>query len=122
MGCFKLPISLCNEIETLIRKFWWEQHGERRKINWLRWDELTKSKLVGGMGFLDVAMFNDSLLAKQAWRMLHNKDSLFYKVFKAHFFSKLLNYGGKRLKIEILCMEEYPARKGCYPKGCPMAD
>ena len=25
MGCFKLPIGLCNEIEVLIKKFWWGQ-------------------------------------------------------------------------------------------------
>ena len=30
MGCFKLPIGLCNEIEVLIRKFWWDQHGDTR--------------------------------------------------------------------------------------------
>ena len=23
IGCFKLPLGLCNEIETLIKKFWW---------------------------------------------------------------------------------------------------
>lgn len=38
------------------------------------------------MGFRDLAMFNDSLLAKQAWKLLQNKTSLFYRVFKVKFF------------------------------------
>ena len=67
MGCFKIPIGLRNEIEALIKNFWWGQRGDRRKIHWVKWEELTKSKTIGGMGFLDLALFNDSLLAKQAW-------------------------------------------------------
>ena len=62
------------------------QRGDKRKIHWLKWDEITKSKLVGGMGFRDLALYNDSLLVKQAWRLLHDRKSPFYRVFKAKFF------------------------------------
>nr|XP_023875073.1 uncharacterized protein LOC111987580 [Quercus suber] len=99
MGCFKLLVSLCNEIESFIKKFWWGLRGDRRKIHWVKWEDLTKSKTIGGMGFRDLAMFNDSLLAKQAWRLLHNKSSLFYKVFKARFFpnSSIIEAADSRL-------------------------
>ena len=47
---------------------------------------MIKSKMVGGMGFRDLSLFNDSLLAKQAWKLLHNRDSLFNRVLKARYF------------------------------------
>ena len=81
-----LPLGLFNEIEVRVRKFWWGQQGEKRKIHWLKWGEMTKAKTEGGMGFCDLVLHNDSLLAKQAWRLMEDKNSLFYKFFKPRFF------------------------------------
>ena len=83
MSCFKLPITLCHEIEALICRLFWGQRGDRRKIHWVKWQDLCKPKNQGGMGFKDLALYNDALLAKQTWRLLHDIQSLFHRVFKA---------------------------------------
>ena len=38
------------------------------------------------MGFKEIEKFNDALLAKQVWRIMHKPDSLCFRVFKALFF------------------------------------
>ena len=64
MSCFKIPDSLCDEITTMIRNFWWGQKQDEKKMAWLSWDKLCKSKEEGGMGFRQLKEFNLALLAK----------------------------------------------------------
>lgn len=46
------------------------------------------SKLQGWqeLGFKELAKFNDVILAKQVWRLSHDKTFLFYRVFKSKYF------------------------------------
>ena len=38
------------------------------------------------MGFRDLHSFNLAMLSKQAWKLIHDTNSLFYNVYKARYF------------------------------------
>jgi hypothetical protein len=86
MSCFDLTKSLCEEIATMICRFWWAQNDEENKMHWLSSELLTKPKSEGGLEFRDLYGFNLAMLARQGWRMLMNPDSLCARVLKARYF------------------------------------
>ena len=53
-----------------------------------KWGKMTKSKSEGGMGFHDLALHIDSLLAKQAWLLLQDK---------SHYFIRSLNLASSQI-------------------------
>ena len=86
MSCFQLPKGLCEEIEGMMRKFWWGQMRQGNRIAWVSWKSLCKSKLNGGMGFWNLQAFNLAILAKQGWRLLSNPHSLVARIYKAKYY------------------------------------
>ncbi|KAL0800742.1 hypothetical protein Bca101_055917 [Brassica carinata] len=80
MSCFKLPSSLCKQIQSLLTRFWWDANPEKRKMCWVAWSTLMLPKCAGGPGFRDLETFNDALLAKIGWRILRNPNSLVAQV------------------------------------------
>ena len=76
ISCFKLLVSLCDDLMGMIRNFWWGQKREERKITWLSWEKMCEPKCNGGMGFKDLEWFNKALLAKQSWNLQMGSNSL----------------------------------------------
>jgi len=51
MSNFKLSMLLCDQIKQMAIKFYWEGELESKKLHWIRWEKLSESKEVGGLGF-----------------------------------------------------------------------
>jgi hypothetical protein len=88
MGVLKLPFSVCDELTRLIRDYWWGVEQGKRKTHWINWNTMLRSKVQGGMGFRDMRLFNQALLARQAWRLISCPDSLCARVLKARYYPR----------------------------------
>lgn len=85
MSCFKLPSSLCKQIQSVLLRFWWYEKPGKRKMSWVAWSKLTLPKFEGGLGFRDIEAFNDVFLAKIGWRLFSNPESLLAKTLHGKY-------------------------------------
>ena len=86
MGVFKLPFSVCDDLTNMTRNFYWGSSEGKRKVHWKAWQKLQQPKCKGGAGFRDFRIFNQALLARQAWRLLTKPDSLCAQILKARYY------------------------------------
>jgi hypothetical protein len=76
MSYFKLSRGLCDHINSMICKFWWDCKDGKRRTSWVSWEQMTQPKCTSGLGFRDIEVLNLALLARQVWRLLTVPDSL----------------------------------------------
>lgn len=88
MSCYKIPEAICNKIEAMLAKFWWGSRNRERKVHWMSWEKMSRSKGSGGLGFHGCSELNKSLLGKEYWRLMDCEDSLVVRVLKGRYFPR----------------------------------
>ena len=86
MSMFKIPKRICDDINSVLAKYWWGQTWDEKKVHLIKWGKLCTPKDRGGIGFRDIHAFNLAMLVKQAWRLIQGGHTLFFKVYKTRYF------------------------------------
>ncbi|KAK4282627.1 hypothetical protein QN277_013982 [Acacia crassicarpa] len=87
MQSYKLPASVCQNMERMQRDFIWGDTENRRKHHAISWEIVTSPKADGGLGLKRLEIMNDSFLAKKAWRMHSEPHHLWVQVLNAKYKS-----------------------------------
>jgi hypothetical protein len=66
----KLPVKVWKKIVQIQRNFLWGGPKSARKIAWVSWGKVCKSKRDGGLGVRDLRAVNLALLGKWRWRLI----------------------------------------------------
>ncbi|CAN1177887.1 hypothetical protein LINPERHAP2_LOCUS33368 [Linum perenne] len=62
-----LPSDICKSLDRVNRNFLWGSHDSTRKLSLVRWDKVTKTKDIGGLGIRETRKNNIALLGKMVW-------------------------------------------------------
>uniref|UniRef100_A0A803QGH1 Reverse transcriptase domain-containing protein n=1 Tax=Cannabis sativa TaxID=3483 RepID=A0A803QGH1_CANSA len=74
-----LPKKVIKEIESICRSFLWSGRSNMNGPGNIAWEHLCKSKKAGGIGFQDIAKWNQAAVAKHVWVIASKKNNLWVK-------------------------------------------
>lgn len=82
---FKMPMVVAKKLERKQSQFFWGDTNDKKKIHTVKWDDVAKSKDVGGLGVKRMIQQNLALLAKWWWRFGNDKSALWVRVIKGKY-------------------------------------
>ncbi|KAK2433359.1 hypothetical protein QL285_018637 [Trifolium repens] len=85
LSFFKAPSGIISSIDSLLIKFFWGGCEVSRKISWVSWKSICLRQEHGGLGVRRLREFNLALLAKWCWRMLVDREGLWFRVLAARY-------------------------------------
>lgn len=109
MSSFLLRKTLCNRLDAISSKFWWNAMEDENSLYLSSWNKLARSKKDRGLGFRNIYDINLALLSKLFWKVLKDKISLWSRTmlssYKKYFNltnNTKLPFGGSPMMKGIL--------------------
>jgi hypothetical protein len=90
LSFLKIPVQVWKIIKRIQREFLWGCRGGRKRVNWVKWDDVCKPKHLGGLGVRDLRVVNISLLAKWRWRLISGGNALWIDVIKSKYGEQVI--------------------------------
>jgi len=119
LSFFKAPAGIISSIDSIFI-FFWGGCEDCRKIAWWKWESICLPKEDEGLGVRRLREFNFSLLGKWCWRMLVEKDGLWYRVLKARYGEEggQLTEGGRHTSLWWMVVCDIRIGDGLYVGNC----
>lgn len=77
MATFWLSKQVCDELDSIVRRFWWgPKHNNSNFLTLKSWIAICLPKENGGLGFRQFVDFNIALLANLGWKIAWKERSL----------------------------------------------
>lgn len=89
LSTFAVAKSVYKSIRNIQQFFL--QNGDSKKRKWalLKWTDICKPKLVGGLGLRDLEILSKAIAAKIWWRWVENPNSLWGTLWKAKYTNQI---------------------------------
>ncbi|WJX38360.1 hypothetical protein P8452_26031 [Trifolium repens] len=85
LSFMKMPVKVWKVLVSIQRNFLWGGASGKKKIAWVKWSDICRSKEKGGLGIRNLRLVNISLLAKWRWRLLSTPNEVWAQTLIAKY-------------------------------------
>lgn len=85
MSTLKISTSICNAMDSMVRKFWWNGKKSGRFMAMKSWKSICQPKERWGLVLKQFSKINQALLSKLGWKVASNEDSWWVKLLQSKY-------------------------------------